>query len=67
MEGPNSYRAATILLFSPIYAIILFSIGTLSGRHNFFAKMSIKILGRFMPKKVSSSLLCTPAKQKVVP
>jgi hypothetical protein len=51
-EGPNSYRITSILLVSPIYACMLFVIGTVSGRHVFFAGMSQKILGRFFPKSL---------------
>jgi hypothetical protein len=39
MDGPNSYRVLSILLVSPVYACILLTLGTLSGRHTFFAKV----------------------------
>jgi hypothetical protein len=65
-EGPNSYRVASIVCVSPFYAAILLVIGTLSGRHNFFAKMSMKILGRFFPKSVIHRVMCTPAKSKQI-
>ena len=38
-DGPNSYRIGSILLISPIYSMILISIGTIAGRHRFFATM----------------------------
>jgi hypothetical protein len=66
VEGPNSYRVASILMVSPFYACILLLIGTVSGRHNYFAKMSMKILGRFVPKTVIHKVMCTPAKSKLV-
>ena len=63
-EGPNSYRIASLVIVSPFYAAILLAIGTLSGRHNYFAKMSFKILGRFFPKSLLHEVACTPAKVK---
>ena len=62
IDGPNSYRILSVLLISPAYAALLITIGTLAGRHNFFAKMAMHTLGRFLPKKVSSKILCPPAK-----
>ena len=64
LEGPNSYRIISILTISPVYAILLFTIGTISGRHIFFAQMSSKILGRFIPKYILSKVYCNPAKIK---
>lgn len=63
-EGPNSYRALSIVLVSPIYACMLVTFGTLSGRHSFFANMARKILGRFMPSSVLKKVTCPPAQQK---
>lgn len=65
IDGPNSYRAMCILCVSPMYAAVLLAIGTLSGRHNYFAKMSMKILGRFVPKKVIHKVMCKPAQAKL--
>ncbi len=65
-EGPNSYRVASILMVSPFYAFILLFIGTVSGRHTYFAKMSMKILGRFVPKSLIQKVICTPAKNKII-
>ena len=66
MEGPNSYRIMSILCVSPVYAAVLLAIGTLSGRHNYFAKMSVKIFGRFVPKSVVHRVMCQPAKAKQI-
>jgi hypothetical protein len=66
VDGPNSYRVASILMVSPIYACILMFIGTISGRHNYFAKMAMKILGRFAPKSAIQKVVCTPAKSKPI-
>lgn len=66
MEGPNSYRIMSVLCVSPVYAAVLLAIGTLSGRHNYFAKMSMKILGRFVPKSFVHRVLCQPAKVKQI-
>jgi hypothetical protein len=49
LEGPNSYRVTWALIFSPLYAITLGVLGTLAGRHLFFAKMAKKIILRFVP------------------
>lgn len=66
-EGPNSYRIMSILCVSPFYAAILLAIGTLSGRHNTFAKMSMQIFGRFVPKSVVHRVMCQPARAKQLP
>ena len=63
-DGPWSYRILSILIISPIYATILMTLGTLAGRHNFFAKMGIKIYSRFLPSSVSSKLICKDASTK---
>ena len=64
-DGPWSYRIASILAVSPIYATMLVTFGTLAGRHRFFAAMSQKIFGRFLPKVVQKRVsdtfkLCFP-------
>lgn len=64
VDGPNSYRLLSILCVSPVYAMVLLAMGTISGRHNYFAKMSMKILGRFLPKSVVHKIVCDPAKVK---
>eukprot|EP00290_Baffinella_frigidus_P045486 CAMPEP_0180414860 /NCGR_PEP_ID=MMETSP0989-20121125/45884_1 /TAXON_ID=697907 /ORGANISM="non described non described, Strain CCMP2293" /LENGTH=183 /DNA_ID=CAMNT_0022419591 /DNA_START=174 /DNA_END=721 /DNA_ORIENTATION=- len=58
MQGPNTYRAASLLFLSPAYAVTLCAVGTAAGRHVFFASMGAKILGRFMPRSVSQRILC---------
>ena len=59
IEGPNSYRAACLLIFSPLYALTLGVLGTLAGRHIFFAGMAKKILTRLLPfQAVRSRLTC---------
>lgn len=63
-EGPNSYRVLSIVLVSPIYACILVTVGTLSGRHSYFANMARKIIGRFMPASFLRKVTCPPAQQK---
>jgi len=59
IEGPNSYRVASLVVVSPIYASMLVTIGTLAGRHRFFGSMASRILSRFVFRPV----LCAPAKQ----
>mmetsp|Transcript_17973 Transcript_17973/g.23415 ORF Transcript_17973/g.23415 Transcript_17973/m.23415 type:complete len:146 (+) Transcript_17973:34-471(+) len=48
-DGPWSYRIISILVVSPIYTCILVSLGTVAGRHRFFANMAQKMLNRFIP------------------
>ena len=62
-EGPNSYRVLSILLISPAYACMLMAIGTLAGRHVFFATMSRKLLGRFIPARALDKVTCEPGRQ----
>ena len=64
-EGPNSYRVLSIILVSPIYACLLVTFGTLSGRHSFFANMAGKIMGRFIPSSALRKVSCPPAQQKM--
>ena len=65
MEGPNSYRFLSIFMVTPIYACVLLTVGTLSGRHSYFANMTRKILGRFVPSKdMKSKIACQPAIEK---
>lgn len=64
-DGPNSYRVFSILLVSPIYACVLLAVGTVFGRHNYFANMSRKILGRFIPSQnLKSKIVCKQAFEK---
>ena len=39
-EGPWTYRIGSLLVMSPLYTTILLVVGTLAGRHNFFAAMA---------------------------
>lgn len=64
INGPNSYRVMSLLFISPIYALMLTFFGTLTGRHNYFAKMGLRIFGRFLPKALVDKILCRPAKIK---
>ena len=70
MDGPWSYRILSVLILSPIYATILITLGTLSGRHNFFASMGYKILKRFLPSSMASKMrptVCKDAASNVPP
>ena len=42
-EGPWSYRIGSFVLVSPVYTLILLTVGSLAGRHNFFAAMARKM------------------------
>ncbi len=63
-DGPNSYRVISILSVTPIYATILFVLGTLSGRHAYFAAQWRKIINRFVPSSAISKIV--PEKCKSV-
>ena len=65
VEGPNSYRVLSIALISPAYACLLMVLGTLAGRHTFFAGMSRKLLGRFLPSSALNRVSCIPGQQFV--
>eukprot|EP01039_Chlorochromonas_danica_P008914 gene8914-9832_t len=67
IEGPNSYRIVSLLCISPIYAVMLTMVGTLAGRHSFFAGMAMKIARRFIPCSFSRRLMCQPARNKLFP
>lgn len=46
-EGPWSYRICSLVIMSPIYAVLLVAVGTVFGRHFYFRRFSIKIISRF--------------------
>lgn len=64
MDSPVSYTLATILITSPMYSVVVFSIGTLAGRHIFFANMAKKVIGRFLPRSTREKIVCTVATKK---
>jgi hypothetical protein len=65
-DGPWSYRIGSVLIISPIYSMILITIGTLSGRHLYFARMTQKLLGRFVPSTAAKQkIACEPARNKL--
>lgn len=71
-EGPNSYRAISIVAVSPIYALLLVTFGTVAGRHRFFANMAQKIFGRFLPGAVlhrisAAFAYCVPGSKLAAP
>lgn len=45
--------------------MILLTIGTLAGRHMYFAKVARRMWGRFLPSSVADKVMCTPAKAKM--
>eukprot|EP00392_Amoebophrya_sp_AT5.2_P013566 g13695.t1 len=59
-DGPWSYRFLSLILVSPIYTLILLTVGTLAGRHTFFAKVAQRMWRRFLPAKWVEKLLCSP-------
>ncbi len=64
MDGPWSYRIGSLALVSPIYACVLIGVGTLAGRHTYFAGMGRKILSRFLPRQLGQRIACKPALDK---
>ena len=58
VDGPNSYRVMSVLCISPVYAVVLLSLGTVAGRHVFFSKMAAKILRRFLPPSARPLVRC---------
>jgi hypothetical protein len=65
IDGPNSYRMISLILVSPIYACVLVTVGTLAGRHTYFANMARKIFGRFVPgQSIKEKIACSPAIEK---
>lgn len=45
--SPWFYWPLRILIVTPIYQVVLITLGTLAGQFNFFWNMEKKILGRF--------------------
>jgi len=64
MDYPMSYIFSSILIGSPAYACIVFTIGTLAGRHIFFANMARKVVGRFLPSNARDKIVCTAKSNK---
>jgi hypothetical protein len=62
IDGPWSYRIGSIIIVSPVYACVLLSVGTLAGRHRYFANQARKIFIRFVPKSAQSRVICAQAK-----
>ena len=46
-EGTWSFRLASLFCVSPVYAAVLWAVGTAVGRNAYFAPMSAKIANRF--------------------
>eukprot|EP00754_Rhynchopus_humris_P049621 Rhum_TRINITY_DN8499_c0_g1::Rhum_TRINITY_DN8499_c0_g1_i1::g.27692::m.27692 len=64
VEGPWSYRVASVFMVSPCYTLIVLTVGTLAGRHPMFAKVAARMWKRFMPNSARLRLLCEPARIK---
>jgi hypothetical protein len=48
-EGPWSYRISSVLLVTPVYSVILLTIGTILGKHHFFANVVRRMWSRIIP------------------
>jgi hypothetical protein len=66
LNGPWSYRLASLFLVTPTYSVILVTLGTLAGRKDFFLGQAIKIWGRFLPwlRKKKPAAVETPQKHR---
>eukprot|EP00052_Salpingoeca_macrocollata_P017081 m.138272 g.138272 ORF g.138272 m.138272 type:complete len:156 (-) comp20259_c0_seq2:53-520(-) len=49
VDGPWSYRIASVLFVTPVYSVILIVVGTLFGKHAFFLGQVRKIWARLLP------------------
>ena len=59
MEGPWSYRIASIVCVTPVYTVILLLVGTAAGQHAFFLTVAQRMWSRILP-----GLVKAPAKSK---
>ena len=46
-DGPWSYRIASLVIMTPLYAAMLVCVGTVFGRHAYFRHFSVKMFSRF--------------------
>ena len=46
-EGPWSYRLCSLFIMTPIYPLVLVSVGTVFGRHAYFRHFGVKMFTRF--------------------
>jgi hypothetical protein len=46
-EGPWSYRICSLVIMSPLYALLLVAVGTVFGRHAYFRHFTVKMFSRF--------------------
>jgi len=54
-DGPWSYRLAYIATMTPLYTVMLLTIGTLAGRHAFFKHVVQRMWGRLIPRRFRAS------------
>jgi len=46
-DGPWSYRLCSLFIMTPIYPLVLVSVGTAFGRHAYFRHFGVKMFARF--------------------
>ena len=46
-DGPWSYRLCSLFIMTPIYPLVLVSVGTAFGRHAYFRHFGVKMFTRF--------------------
>ena len=64
IEGPNSYRIASLVIMTPLYSTLLVCVGTLFGRHAYFRHFAVKMFTRFgIPPELMDSTFHETAKK----
>ena len=48
-SGPWSYRVVYVLLITPVYSVLLISVGTLFGKHTYFRHRVVRIWSHVLP------------------
>lgn len=67
-DGPWSYRFGSLAIVTPVYPLVLVTVGTIWGRHNYFAAMARHIYRRMTPLSCHAKLgILEPAPKVTVP
>mmetsp|Transcript_25829 Transcript_25829/g.59460 ORF Transcript_25829/g.59460 Transcript_25829/m.59460 type:complete len:216 (-) Transcript_25829:432-1079(-) len=46
-DGPWSYRLTSLVIMTPLYPLLLVTVGTIAGRHAYFRYFAVKMFSRF--------------------
>ncbi|KAI2513477.1 hypothetical protein MHU86_951 [Fragilaria crotonensis] len=64
IEGPTSYRVASLVIMTPLYSTLLVCVGTVFGRHAYFRHFAVKMFTRFgIPPELMDSTFHETAKK----